>query len=96
MALLHLYDLNDEREQHTIWSAAEGGDGGDIYPEAAVALDHTSGLRVSAMPEIADTTAKAAHGPQIGCPASMVRGYIEKLHHVSATASLEAELIRVE
>lgn len=94
LALLHLYDLNDERTYHEEWQTPQL-DVGDVFKRETVALDTEHGLTLLVHPELDDLDMRSSHGPQIGCPASMVRGYIQGVHNLMADAALNSGLVTV-
>jgi hypothetical protein len=94
LALLHLYDLNDERTYHEEWQTPQL-DVGDVFKREAVVLDGDHGLKLLVHPELDDLDMRNSHGPQIGCPASMVRGYIQGVHNLMADAALNSGLVAV-
>jgi hypothetical protein len=79
-----------------MWIAAEGGDDGEVYRADDVRLEPSAGLKLLHLPEdFPDTEEKLAHGPRIGCPATMVKGYVRRVHDIAATAALESGLVAV-
>lgn len=94
LALLHLYDLNDESNYHEEWQTPQL-DVGDVYKKGAVKLDHDEGLSLLVRPEIDAPYARRSHGPQIGCPVSMVQGYVREIHNLMVDAALSSGLIAV-
>lgn len=94
LALLHLYDLNDERTYHEEWQTPQL-DVGDVFKREAVVLDADHGLKLLVRPELDDLDMRNSHGPQIGCPASMVRGYIQGVHDLMTDTALNSGLVTV-
>lgn len=94
LAFLHLYDLGVERAYREQWNAPES-DAGDVYRRDAVNLDPETGLSLIVHPELDDEARRAVHGPQIGCPVTMIHGYTQEIHRLLTDAALESGLVTV-
>lgn len=94
-AMNHLIDLKrGQRTYDRRWSTPEG-DGGLVLAEEATMFDPHSGLSLTTTLHEGHEVARMQHGPQIGCPATLVPGYIQTVHEIAALSAVELGLLDV-
>jgi hypothetical protein len=94
VALLHMKDLIAEESFRRRWVSPQG-DAGPSYSKDVITFDRDEGLTLLPYPEFDLQLIKDAHGPQIGCPATLVRGYIRGVHELVSRAAVDSGLLQV-
>ena len=96
IASIHLRNLPMAINSYARWSTSEGGDEGAIFAPSEVDWDPNKGLSfVNIHEDLTPKSGTREKDPQIGCPATLVSGYIQRIHHIAATTALEAGLIKL-
>ncbi len=95
LASIHLRSLPTAVRGYAKWSLSESGDGGDIFAPQEATWDATTGLRLAKVPDdLIPGRETPDIEPQIGCPATLVSGYLQRVHQIAATNALEAGLLK--
>lgn len=101
IAMLHIHTLAD---QSLFEYYCHEGDGGDVINSRLTAYTENDGLRLRSKELKAEEKewlgaiawSQTNHPePQIGCPATMVKGFLDRIWEVASTAAVEAKLIEV-
>jgi hypothetical protein len=96
IASIHLRNLPMATLSYAKWSMLEGGDEGEVFGSRDVSWDPTKGLNfVNVHEDLVPGTSRLDNEPQIGCPATLVEEYVQKIHYLAATAALESGLIEI-
>jgi hypothetical protein len=96
LAMLHLLDLRSGSDRHYMetWRPSTRAffNRGDVFLRDTVTLNHINGLNFLPGPDFGNRPV-AATSPNIGCPASLIRGYIETVFVTAAHAAQDMGLI---
>ncbi|HET8991909.1 MAG TPA: hypothetical protein VFN31_02645 [Candidatus Saccharimonadales bacterium] len=102
IAMMHLSDLCISKlpeepstwDYYGYWHAPNANDSGLVFRDDDITLDRQNGLRITNLhDQLASDIEKSANGPQIGCPAMLIKGYVNKLHTIAADAAVTCGLI---
>ena len=91
LAMLHFFGLMGEATEQETWAKATGGDDKKVLPREHTTLHEEQGLTIKGAPDFEDPAFLELieqHGPRIGCPASLIPGYLRDVHHDTVETGL--------
>lgn len=88
-----MHDLQVELGLRELWVEEPQQPYGSVLPESMVTYTTDKGLFLTTLPNWADEDSKDDFGPQIGCPVTFIKDYVQTIHRASAQVALDSGLL---